>query len=272
MNTRAFSLALIIAGIAMFMVYTYIEDQRAQIVKNFGENVSVAVAKVDIKELELLDDTKITMKSVPKNFAHSGSFSSIKEVENTLATVPIMKGEVITKPRVTYPGAKTGLSQQVSAKKRAFSISITDRQAVSKLIKPGDRVDIIAPIDYSSGQKEMQKTNTILQDVLVLSTGMSMSNAIPIYGVKTPNAIRQMNANVYTQYNTVTLELTPYEVQKLVFLIVYGGNRPFLSLRNNNDKEIKRIKATDIFDVITDEEEKAEAKTYFLKKNQKAGR
>lgn len=270
MNTRAFTLALVIAGIAVFMVYTYIEDQKSALISRYGTETTVVIAKRDIKELELLDDTKVSIMNIPQNFASPGSFKKIDDIENTMATVPIMKGEQITKPRITYPGAKTGLSRQVSMGKRAVAIQITERQAVSKLIKPGDRVDILAPIDISNGRKDMQKTNTILQDVLVLSTGKAMTNALPIYGVKTPKEIRSMNAQVYEGYSTVTLELGPYEAQKLIFLLVYSGSRPWLALRNNNDKARVRIKSTDIFDVIG-EEGRAEAKAFFQEQNKRRG-
>ena len=270
MNTRAFTLALVIAGIAVFMVYTYLEDQKSTYISKYGTEVSVVVAKRDIKELELLDDTMLIVKPVPKSFASPGSFTTIKSLENTMATVPIMAGEQVTKPRVTYPGSKTGLSRQVSIGKRAIAIQISERQAVSKLIKPGDRVDILAPIDISNGQKDMQKTSTILQDVLVLSTGKSMTNAIPIYGVKTPREIKTMKAQVYDRYDTVTLELTPYEAQKLIFLIYWTGARPWLSLRNNNDKKIERFKPTDIFEVIG-EEGRAEAKAFFQQQKKVRG-
>lgn len=271
MNTRAFSLALIIAGIAVFMVYTYIEDQRTSLISRYGTEVSVIVAKRDIKELELLDDSKVSIKTVPKKFAAPGAFSDIKGIENTMATVPIMQGEQITKPRVTYPGAKTGLSRQVSLGKRAIAIQVTERQAVSKLIKPGDRVDVLAALDYSSGRKDMQIAKTLLQDILVLSTGMSMTNSIPIYGIKTPKRIKAMNAQVFEGYSSVTLELTPYEAQKMIFLQVHFGTRPWLVLRNNNDKNIVRIKSTDLFDVVG-EDDRAEAKHFFEQENKKKGR
>ncbi len=270
MNTRAFTLALIIAGLAMFMVHTYVEDKENEYQRNYGRPTTVVVAKKDIQELELIDDTKVGVRTVPRKFAHPDAFSDIKSVENTMATIPIVKGEIITKPRVTYPGAKTGLSRQVSPDKRAFALNITERQAAGKLIKPGDRVDVIAAIDYSSGRKDMQKTKTVLQDILVLSTGKSMTNSLPIYGVKTPREIKTMNANVYERYNTVTLELNPYDVQKLVFLLIYSGNKPFLSLRNNSDQKQVRIKATSIFDVLG-HDEVADAKAYFSDQNKKRG-
>jgi pilus assembly protein CpaB len=265
MNTRALTLALVIAGFAVMMVYTYLEDQKSAMIKEYGIQSSVVVAKSDIQELDLIDDSKVEIKTVPANFLSPGHFKTIKELENTIATVPIIKGEQITKPRVTYPGIKTGLSRQVSVGKRAVAINITEKDAVGRLIKPGDRVDVLAAIDISQGaRKDLQKTRTFLQDVLVLSTGMSMTNSIPMYGVETPKVIRTMNLNTYTTYNTITLELEPYDVQKLAFMQAYGNGSLSLSLRNNSDKEPVRLRATQIFDVLGDDA--TEAKQFFSEK------
>ncbi|MBL6989286.1 MAG: Flp pilus assembly protein CpaB [Bacteriovoracaceae bacterium] len=266
MNTRAFTLALVIAIAAMFMVHTYIEDQKSSLIRDYGVPSTVVIAKMDIKELELIDDSKITTKTVPQNFLSPGHFKNMKALQNTVATVPILKGEQITKPRVTYPGAKTGLSRQVSVGKRAMSININAEHGVSKLIKPGDRVDLLAAIDYTAGRKDKQETKTVLQDVLVLSTGYNMTNSIPIYGMKTPKVIRKMNASIYTQYNTVTLELSPFDVQKIVYLKTFANARPYLSLRNNSDKEQVDLGATKIFDLLGNNVERQEAKRFFADK------
>lgn len=268
MNTRAFTLALIISLFAMFMVYTYIEDQQTAIIKQYGKKITVVVAKVNIKELELIDDSKISVKTIPQSFAAPGHFKKMDQLENTIATTPILKGEQITKPRITFPGQKTGLARQVSMGKRAIAITITEKQAVSKLIKPGDRVDILAAIDYTSGQKDQQKVFTVLQDILVLSTGKNMTNSIPLIGVKTPRVIRKMNLSTYNQYNTVTLELDPYQVQKIVHLLSFAGIPPYLSLRNSSDNKIVRIKSTRIFDLLG--EDSSEAKSFFQSQKNKA--
>ncbi len=270
MNTRAFTLALIIAALAALMVNTYIDDKETQITQQYGTKTTVVIAKKDIAELELIDDSKVTIKPVPKNFKMPGGFSKISEVENTVATVPIRKGEQITKPRVIFPGARTGLARQVSVGRRAVAIQITENQAVSKLLKPGDRVDVLASINYAPGRKDLQKIKTILQDVLILSTGMSMTNSIPIIGVKVPPVIKKMNVATYSKYNTVTLELDPYEAQKLVYLLTYSGVPPYLTLRNNNDKKIERIRGIKIFDVLG-AEDAAEAKAFFNEKNKGRG-
>jgi pilus assembly protein CpaB len=141
MNSRAFTLSLLIAGIAVFMVNSYIEGREAVFKDKYGTEVPVVVAKVDIKELELIDDRKVMTISVPKKYRMNGAFEKQDHLYNTIAAVPIKKGEQITKPRVTYPGARSGLSRQVSIGKRAMSVQVSEGQAVSKLIKPGDRID-----------------------------------------------------------------------------------------------------------------------------------
>ena len=267
MNTKAFTLALVIAGFSMFMVYSYIEDQTKVLTKKFGQMETVVVAKVDINELELIDDSKVMTTTMPGKFLSPGYFKTVKEVDNTIATVPILKGEQITKPRVSYPGQKTGLSRQVSVGKRAVALLVDERQAVGKLLKPGDRVDVIAKMSYASGRPDLDKTKTILQDVLVLSTGFSMTNEIPLIGMKTNNAIKKMNLNTYTRYTTVTLELDPFQSQKITHVVKLMDSKPVLVLRNNSDQKRLRIPSTKIFDVL--DEDSAEARMYFQEKQKK---
>ncbi len=268
MNTRAFTLAIIIAAIAAWMAYSYIDGKETLLKQKYGKNVAVVVAKEDIQELELISDNKLTTKDVPQDFVMPGYFKHIKELENTVATVAILSGEQITKPRVTWPDVKTGLSRQVARGKRAISVIVNEQEAVSRLIKPGDRVDIIAGIDYAAGKNDLKKTTTILQDVLVLSTGINISNAIPLVGVRTPTVIKEMNLNTYTAYNTITLELDPYKAQTLLFLVKQMNTTIHFTLRNNSDKKvISKIRSTRLFDILGDDAQ--EAKMYFKEMNEK---
>ncbi|MCM2349517.1 MAG: Flp pilus assembly protein CpaB [Bacteriovoracaceae bacterium] len=261
MNSRAFTTSLILAGLAVAMIWSYISSRETELQSDYGNQTPVVIAKEDIKELEIIDDRKVQLINIPSKFQMPGHFKRVEDLYNTIAAVPIKKGEQITVPRVTYPGSQSGLSRQISIGKRALSIQVTENQAVSRLLKPGDRVDVLALVDYASGKKERLKVKTVLQDVLLLSTGLYVTNSVPIVNLKSSeNDSRQMKLNSYTNFNTVTLELTPFEVQKMVFLIS-AGNGIYLSLRNNDDKTIERISATRLYDVLG--EDAAEAKTYF---------
>ncbi len=260
MNSRAFTTSLMLAGVAVFMIWSYINSRETELVSEYGSMTPVVVAKEDIKELDIIDDRKITLKNIPAKYQMPGHFKRVEDLFNTIATVPIKKDEQITGPRVTYPGSQSGLSRQISVGKRALSIQVNENQSVSKLIKPGDRVDILTMVDYAAGKKEKLKVKTVLQDVLILSTGLFVTNSVPVINIKSENNMKQMKLNAYTNYNSVTLELTPFEVQKMIFLIS-SGNQIFLSLRNNDDKQIERLSATKLFDVLM--EDAAEAKSYF---------
>lgn len=266
MSNRAFTLSLVLAGIAIFMIYSYLSGVESSYVETYGEMVPVVVAKKDIKGLELIDDTKVTTMNIPKKYLAPGYFSKIEEVYNTIAAVPLLQGEQITKPRLTYPGSASGLSRQVSIGRRALSIRISEHQAVSKLIKPGDRVDIIALIDYAPDQKELMKVKTVLQDVLILATGLNVTNSIPLVGLKVDDEIKKLNLSKYTSYSTVTLELTPSEVQKMIFLTETASSI-YLSLRNNDDNSKESLAGTRLYDVL--DEDAAAAKAYYLLKEQK---
>lgn len=260
MDSRAFSTSFMLAGVAVFMIWSYINSRETELISEYGSMTPVVVAKEDIKELEIIDDRKVTLKNIPAKYQMPGHFKRVEDLFNTIATVPIKKDEQITSPRVTFPGAQSGLSRQISIGKRAMSIQVNENQAVSRLLKPGDRVDVLTMVDYAAGKKERLKVKTVLQDILILSTGLFVTNSVPVVNVKTENSLRQMKLNSYTNYATITLELTPFEVQKMVFLIS-SGNQIYLSLRNNDDKQIERITATRLFDVLA--EDAAEAKTYF---------
>jgi pilus assembly protein CpaB len=260
MNSRAFTTSLALAAVAVLMIWSYISSKETELVSEYGNMTPVVVAREDIKELEIIDDRKVRLENIPAKFQMPGHYKRVEDLYNTIAAVPIKKGEQITVPRVTYPGAQSGLSRQISIGKRALSIQVNENQSVSRLLKPGDRVDVLALVDYAAGKKERLKVKTVLQDVLVLSTGLYVTNSVPMVNMKSESETKQIKLNSYTNYNTVTLELTPFEVQKMVFL-TSAGNGVYLSLRNNDDKTIERISATRLYDVLG--EDAAEAKTYF---------
>lgn len=261
MNSRAFTFSLVIAVIAMLMVGSFISAERDKLTVEYGQQVPVVVAKVDIKELEMIDDRKIHVITIPSSYKSPNVFTKPADVFNTIATVPIKAGEQITTPRVTYPGARSGLSRQVTVGKRALAIQVSEDSAVSKLIKPGDRVDVIALLDYAGGKLDKMKVKTVLQDKYVLATGFKVTNTVPLVTVGEEN--KPKNLTNYTSFNTVTLELNPLEVEKMIFLTRVSGGI-YLSLRNNDDQQIERISGSSYFDLLG--EDATDAKAYFSEK------
>lgn len=253
MNNRAFTISFIVAVLAVSMVYSYVSSTEESYRTKYGGEKSVVVAKRDIKELDILDDTNMSTISLPATFVQPGTGSTPKEFMGALAVAPIMKDEQITRTKVTQIGARSGLARQVAVGKRAVTIRVSDEQAVAKLIKPGDRVDIIAQVDPTgSGNKTMIETRTILQDIMVLATGKYVTNTVP--GILETDPYRQgdktkVKLSEYTAFPNVTLEVDPFQAQVLVFA-ERNLNGVYLTLRNNDDnmkdEGLQKIKMSDL--------------------------
>ncbi|MAZ48722.1 MAG: Flp pilus assembly protein CpaB [Halobacteriovoraceae bacterium] len=269
MNNRAFTLSLLIAGIAIFMVSSYIDGREADFKKRYGDMRQVVIASEEIQELETIDSKKLKVVTVPGKYVMPDAFTKIEDLNFAIASTPIKPNEQITPPRVSFPNQKTGLARQVSQGKRAFSVAVSEDQAVGKLIKPGDRVDILAPINYGGGRIERSKVKTVIQDVYVLATGKRITREVPLVGLQVDDKIKGLKLNNYTDFNNVTLELSPYDVQKIIFLTQYSSGI-YLSLRSNNDKNQERIGATSLFDVLGEDAE--EARQYFEERRQQLER
>lgn len=120
----------------------------------------------------------------------------------------------------------TGLAQSIKPGCRAMSISVSGASAVSGMVRPNDRIDVIGTFSFPSsahpGELELV-TLTVVQDVTVLATGMETAKSSAGTHMQRPGS-----------YSTVTLEVTPREAEMLVFAEQIKG-RLTLALRNPSD-------------------------------------
>lgn len=121
-----------------------------------------------------------------------------------------------------------GLADEITDRMRAISISVGGPSAVSGMVKPGDHVDVIGTFTLPSPTKpnELEMvTQTIMQNVLILATGRETAKT----QLQTPD-----RGGGGGGYSTVTVLVTPREVEMLVFAEQTRG-RLVLALRNPND-------------------------------------
>lgn len=268
MNNRALTLSLVMAVIAIFFVQSYVSSIEEEAKKKFGTEVLVVVAKKDIREMDTITDDVMELKLVPKNFQEPGAISIDKggreesagnknaskvfqSLAGSVALVPIKRGEQITYSKLSEPSMRTGLSSQISPGRRAIAVPVNDVSGVGKLVKPGDRVDLIAVVDAGGG-KEFKVAKTILQDVVVLSTGRSVTNNVPrvVEADPTGGKDRVRSLAEDFSFSTVTLEVEPAQAQMLALVLANGDNALTLALRNNDDTERVNYPVTILGDVL----------------------
>jgi pilus assembly protein CpaB len=154
--------------------------------------------------------------------------------------------------KLLSPGPNTGLSMQVAPDKRAVTVPVDDVRGVGKLIRPGDRVDIITSINYGDGKSDRREVKTLLQDILVLATGLNVTNNIPralmLDSFSGKPGYKNLNGD--TGYTTVTVEVSPTEAQNLIYILSVAPGAIFLSLRNGNDKVVPRLPTSTLDSVL----------------------
>jgi pilus assembly protein CpaB len=263
MNNKALTLSLVMAVIAVFFVQSYVSSIEDEAKKKFGTEVLVVTAKRDVKEMETINETMLQLRLVPKRFLEPSAISydkkeedketarSLRALAGSVAVVPIKKGEQISSTKIAEPSIRTGLAPQITPGKRAVSIPVNETTSVAKLVKPGDRVDVIAIVDPGGG-RDRKIAKTILQDVIVLAVGRSITN----------NAARIVEADPYTgkdkvrslvddfSFSSVTVEVDPGQAQTIALLLANGEASTSIALRNNDDGDRFNLGATTFEDLL----------------------
>lgn len=263
MNNKALTLSLLMAVMAVFFVQSYVSSIEEEQKKRFGTEILVLTAKRDIKEMETINETMLQFKLIPKRFLEPAAVSferreedketarSLKDLAGTIAVVPVKKGEQITNNKISQPSIRTGLAPQITPGKRAVAIPVGEVTGVSKLVKPGDRVDLIAIVDPGGG-KENKVARTVLQDVVILSAGRNVTNNAARLIEADPMSGKEKVKSLAEDFSfaTVTIEVDPMQAQTLALLLANGDTSLSVSLRNNDDGERYNLGATTFTDLL----------------------
>lgn len=232
----------IAAGVfATFMLYSYSQEKKAELEKAAGDKVRVVVARVDIQEMDTIYDNVIEIAEKSRSEVEPEAFDSIPTVVGGVAAIPIRKGQTITKNKILEPGPETGMAIQVSPGKRAVTIPISDDRANAKLIRPGDRVDIMALVDSGKGINQRREVAVLMQDVVILATGVNVHNNLPRTIERDPTGknLIQTSLTGDTKYNTITIEARTEEAQDLIYLAATNSSSLYFLLRNPHDRKIE---------------------------------
>ncbi len=247
-ETRTLWISLAAGLFAAFLVYSYSQEKKAELDKKYGAMKRVIISAKDIAEFETIDDTMLEFRSIPDDYVSPGFATEVDAVVGQVAGTPIKKGEQILMTKLLTPGPDTGISLQVAPGKRAVTIPVDEIRGVAKLIRPGDRIDIIAAVDSGKGLNTKREVSVLLQDIAVIATGINVVNNIPriIEPDATGKSGTLINLASDTRYNSITLELDPKQAQELLYIVSTQAGNIFLTLRNPNDRAQIRLPSTTI--------------------------
>lgn len=238
-ETRTLWISVTAALFSVFLLYSHSQERESELQKKYGVEESVVVAKQTIQQMQTIVDTDLEIVKKPKDYVEPGAIANPELVIGQVAASPISKGEQVLESKLLSPGADTGISLQVSPGKRALAIPIEDIRAAGKLIRPGDRVDLVAALDIGKGTNQRREIKTLMQDVVVLATGSRIFNSVPrMLDDDKKNIISYVGD---LKYSTITIEATPKEAQEIILLLSTSPSSIFLTVRNPNDRGLSQL-------------------------------
>jgi pilus assembly protein CpaB len=211
-------MAAIIAGGA-----TYLVARRLQPPPVGPNMISIVAAAKDLLPGVPLTAQDLTTIAWPENVTLPGSMRKPEDVIGRPLMVSVSAKQPLVQRDLAAPGSGYGLSGKIPEGMRATAIRSNEIVGVAGFLFPGSHVDVIATYSSSSGVI----TNTVLQDVEVISTGTSIE--------PDPQGKPQT-------VNVVTLLLTPEDSQKIL-LASSQGTIQFV-LRSGVDRKIADILPT----------------------------
>jgi pilus assembly protein CpaB len=212
MNGR--SLVILGVAVAIGLGAMRLSQQLLASRKGDDDTQEVLVAARDFKEEEILKPDMVKMIRMARSAVPPNSFSSPKDVEERWVRTTMLEGDVLVEKKLGPKGTPPGLVANIPPGMRALAIDVTEQSGVSGFILPGHHVDVVR---FENSEKNEVRSETILQDVLVLAAGQLFSRP-------DERAV---------QSRTVTLALSPGEVHILVAARARGALS--LSLRGVND-------------------------------------
>ncbi len=245
-ETRTLWISVGAALFAVFLLYSYTQEKSAELTKKFGAKQRVVIATQDINEMVTLNETMLQVIERPVDFIEPSALADPEQAMGMITLAPIKKGEQLLETKLTRPGPVTGLSLQVSPSKRALSLPVNEINGVSKLIKPGDRVDIVAALDVGKGVEQKREVKTLMQDVTVLATGSKLMNELPIMAERMGKEVYLRNMREDMSFTSVTIEASPEESQDLIYLLSTSPGSIYLTLRHPTDQTRKRMPSSTI--------------------------
>jgi pilus assembly protein CpaB len=230
------AIALAVALGTSAFTYKWIKQERTVVpttVVEQVESVPVVVAVADLKWGTQLTDEMI--KAIPffKESLPMGHATDPDALVGRVVITAVQENEAILESKLA-PASVTsgGVSAVVTPGKRALAVKGDKVIGLAGLIRPGNRVDVLATLDDPNGKRDKTKTKLVLENILVLATGTQLEKK---------GAGRKGEDTA--PFDVYTLEVTPEEGEKLALAAAEGKLQ--FALRNATDtNSVRTIGAT----------------------------
>jgi pilus assembly protein CpaB len=215
--------------IGLALQWWYVRRLEARV--SGGQPVPVLVAARDLDVGTALDEAALAVREIPESYVelrHIGLKDREDIVGEALAS-KVRAGEALLWSDLRLEVADAELAALVRPGMRAVALQTHLSEGIAPLLRPGDRVDVLATRGVSGVVLAAAGAETLLENILVLSAGR-----------RAPG--RSDTALQDTRDGRVTLSVTPGQAQLLAAAQLEGHLT--LTLRHPDDTAVETRRAT----------------------------
>lgn len=240
-NRKALTFAIALGVASFFLLFIYVSNMEKRYLGKY-EQISVIVAKNDIVQNDVIDETMLEVQQIPKPYVQplAATLADRDQVIGYVAANTFKKGEQIVKTKLGLLG-EGGISPIVPKGFRACTVSVNEVTGVGGHIRNGDSVDVIGTFRTKNDKgavKDLQAV-TLFQNVPVLATGRNYRFDQRAVAGQSKSSLLSVGPQT-NGFSTVTLQVNPRTCMDLA--IAQQTGTLTLALRSFHDRFSGEVK------------------------------
>ncbi len=231
MRTRSVVLLLVALGcglIASVGITQAISRRGASSGSGTVETTEIFIALEDIAMGDPITPQVLKLEEWPKDKVPNGAFSKLEDLEGRRPKTKIYAGSPILESYLLGKGESVvDPTEHIPPGFRVVSVKVDEVIGAGRLIRPGDRVDLLVFMQKNPAKGIMETgTRTILQDLKVFAVGSQFDLA-------------ETEGEESLVARTVSLLVTPEQAEIVMLATELGSIR--LVLRSPDDKDVVNL-------------------------------
>jgi pilus assembly protein CpaB len=186
-----------------------------------SQEVDVVIAARPLSVGVMIKTPDIKLVKYPSSAVPKGAFTKVEEVLDRPVVSNVLLDEPILEGRLAAKGSGLGLAPTIPVGMRAVTVRVNDVAGVAGFVLPGMHVDVLVTGTPPNTEGATTMTNTVLQNMLILSAGKELQADARGNAMPTP---------------TVTIMATPAEAETLT--LANNSGQIQLVLRNSSDQAV----------------------------------
>jgi pilus assembly protein CpaB len=230
---KIYILALVFALATGALFYSYVKS----LDKDTGiQYEQVVAAACDIPAYTPITADMVKLVNVEMGTAHSQAARTIAAVTGKMSENALISGEQLYTSKLKMTGnADDGLAFAIPEGMRAITVPVGEVTGVAWFLRKGDIVDVLADMIVSEEYTDASGQTTMRDK----SVTLLIADAREIAAVGTSLVTSADGSEAGTQYNSVTLFVTPQKAQELSYALNKGTIRLVLrTVSDHSDLEL----------------------------------